>query len=152
VDPANGGGKIDMKQNWNWSLWIGFVFVLVALFSYNFFVQFPVTRDFPWANSSLFGIGGILLVTGLVRAFGRPQAYRGKIFGSIFALLSLAGFSLFAYGAFYLVRQLPTSTSAPRVGEKAPEFALPDQNSKQVALASLLSGKGALLIFYRGHW
>jgi len=141
-----------MKRNWNWSLWIGFVFVLVALFSYNFFVQFPVTRDFPWANFLLFGVGGILLVTGLVRAFGRPQAYRGKILGSIFALMSLAGFSLFAYGAFYLVRQLPTSTSAPRVGEKAPEFALPDQNSKQVALADLLSGKGALLIFYRGHW
>jgi hypothetical protein len=141
-----------MKRNWNWSLWIGFVFVLVALFSYNFFVQFPVTRDFPWANFLLFGVGGILLVTGLVRAFGRPQAYRGKILGSIFALLSLAGFSLFAYGAFYLVRQLPTSTSAPRVGEKAPEFALPDQNSKQVALADLLSSKGALLIFYRGHW
>jgi peroxiredoxin len=40
----------------------------------------------------------------------------------------------------------------PRVGEKAPEFALPDQNRKQVALADLLSGKGALLIFYRGHW
>lgn len=141
-----------MKRNWNWSLWIGFVFVLVALFSYNFFVQFPVTRDFPWANFLLFGVGGILLVTGLVRAFGRAQAYRGKILGSIFALLSLAGFSLFAYGAFYLVRQLPTSTSAPRVGEKAPEFALPDQNSKQVALADLLSSKGALLIFYRGHW
>jgi hypothetical protein len=152
VDPANGGGKIYMKRYWNWSLWIGFVFVLVALFSYNFFVQFPVTRDFPWANFFLFGIGGILLVTGLVRAFGRPRAYRGKIFGSILALLSLAGFSLFAYGALYLVRQLPTSTSAPRVGEKAPEFALPDQNSKQVALADLLSGKGALLIFYRGHW
>jgi hypothetical protein len=62
VDPANGGAKIDMKRNWNWSLWIGFVFVLVVLFSYNFFVQFPVTRDFPWANFLLFGVGGILLV------------------------------------------------------------------------------------------
>jgi hypothetical protein len=140
------------KKSWNWWLWIGFLFALSGFFSYTLFAQFPITRDFPWANLLLFGVGGILLVTGLVRAFGRPQAYRGKIFGSIFALLSLAGFSLFAYGAFYLVRQLPTSTSAPRVGEKAPEFALPDQNGKQVALADLLSGKAALLIFYRGHW
>jgi hypothetical protein len=25
VDPANGGGKIDMKRKWNWPIWIGFV-------------------------------------------------------------------------------------------------------------------------------
>lgn len=152
MDPANGDGKIDMKGNWNWSLWIGFVFVLVGLFSYEFFVQFPITRDFPWANVLLFGIGGILLVTGLVRAFGRPQLYRGKVFGSIFTVLSLLSFAFSAYGTFYLVRQVPASTSAPRVGEKAPEFTLLDQRGKQVALADLLSGKGALLIFYRGHW
>jgi hypothetical protein len=152
VDLANGLGKIDMKRKWNWSLWIGFIFVLAGLFSFEFFVQFPITRDFPWANLLLFCVGGILLVTGLVRAFGKPQLYRGKIFGSIFALVSVLAFSLFAYGAFYLARQLPASTSAPRVGERAPEFTLPDQDGKQVALADLISPKGAVLIFYRGHW
>jgi hypothetical protein len=141
-----------MKQKWNWPLWAGFLFVVAGLFSYTFFAQFPITRDFPWANLLLFAVGGILLVAGLVRAFGRPQLYRGKVFGSIFVVLSLLGFALFAYGAFYLVRQVPASTSAPRVGEKAPEFALPDQNNKQVALADLISPKGAVLIFYRGHW
>ena len=141
-----------MKRKWNWPLWAGFPFVVVGLFSYTFFAQFPITRDFPWANLLLFAVAGILLVAGLVRAFGRPQLYRGKVFGSIFVVLSLLGFALFAYGAFYLVRQVPASTSAPRVGEKAPEFALPDQNGKQVALADLISPKGAVLIFYRGHW
>jgi len=141
-----------MKRKWNLPLWLGLIFVLAALFSFEFFVQFPITRDFPWANLLLFGVGGIFLVAGLVRAFGKPQVYRGKVFGSIFALLSLLGFSFFAYGAFYLVRQVPASTSAPRVGEKAPEFTLPDQNGKQVALADLLAGRAALLIFYRGHW
>lgn len=141
-----------MKRNWNWSLWIGFLFVVVGLFSYEFFVQFPITRDFPWANLLLFAVGGILLVTGLVRAFGKPQLYRGKIFGPIVALLSLLIFGFFAYELFYVVRQVPASTSAPRVGEKAPEFALPDQDGKQVALADLISPKGAVLIFYRGHW
>jgi hypothetical protein len=152
VDPADGGGKIDMKRKWNLPLWLGFVFVVVGLFSYVFFAQFAITRDFPWANLLLFGVGGILLVTGLVRAFGKPHLYRGKIAGPILALLSLLIFSLFAYELFYVLRQVPASTSAPRVGEKAPEFALPDQNGKQVALADLLAGKAALLIFYRGHW
>jgi len=127
--------------------------VVAGLFTYGIFAQFPVTRDFPWVNLLLFGTGGIFLVLGLARAFGRPQVYRGKIFGPILAVLSLLAFALFGYGAFYLVRQMPVSAGAPRVGEKAPEFTLPDQNGKPVALANLLSGsRGAVLIFYRGHW
>ena len=142
-----------MKRRWNWALWLGFIFVAAGFITYPFFVLFPVTRDFPWANLLLFGTGGILLVLGLARAFGRPQLYRGKIFGSILAILSLLAFALFGYGAFYFVRQMPASAGAPRVGEKAPEFTLPDQNGKLVALPDLLSGgRGAVLIFYRGHW
>ena len=111
-----------------------------------------MTRDFPWANLLLFGIGAILLLVGLFRAFGRPQLYRGKIFGSIFAAISFLLFAFFAYEIFYVLRQVPISAQAPRVGEKAPEFTLSDQNGKSVALVDLLSPNGAVLIFYRGHW
>lgn len=143
-----------MKRNWNWPLWVGFLFALAGFFSYAFLAQFPVTRDFPWANFLMFAIGGLLLVVGLMRAFGKPQLYRGKVFGTIFAVFALLGFSLFAYGVFYLVRQVPASAGAPRVGQKAPEFTLPDQDGKPVALADLIAapGKGAVLIFYRGFW
>jgi hypothetical protein len=61
-------------------------------------------------------------------------------------------FAFFAYVTFYVLKQVPLSAQAPRVGEKAPEFSLPDQSGKQVALADLLSPNGAVLIFYRGHW
>jgi hypothetical protein len=142
-----------MKRNWNWSSWIGFLFVLAGFLTYPFFTQFPATRDFPWANFLLFGIGGVLLLIGVVRAFGKPKLYRGKVFGSIFAVLSVIVFSLFAYLIFFELKQVPASSGAPKVGQKAPEFSLPDQNNKPVALADLLSGsKGAVLIFYRGFW
>ena len=111
-----------------------------------------MTRDFPWANLLLFGIGATLLLVGLFRAFGRPQVYRGKVFGSIFATISLFLFAFFAYEIFYVLRQVPISAQAPRVGAKAPEFLLPDQNGKSVVLGDLLSPNGAELIFYRGHW
>jgi drug/metabolite transporter (DMT)-like permease len=142
-----------MKKSWNWSLWIGFLCVLAGLFSFPFFVQFPITRDFPWVNLLLFAIGAVLLGVGLFRAFRHPTTHRGKVFGSILALLALAGFGLFAYGVFYLGHQLPVSTGAPKLGQRAPDFSLPDQNGKPVALADLTSaGHGAILIFYRGHW
>lgn len=142
-----------MKKRWNWSVWLGFLFVLAGLLSYPFFARFPITRDFPWASLLLFCFGGILLLAGLVRAFGRPQLYRGKIFASIFAVLSLCIFALFAYSVFYELRQVPASTGAPHIGQKAPEFILPDRNDKPMALADLVSGaKTVVLIFYRGFW
>jgi hypothetical protein len=119
------------------------------------FVRFPITRDFPWANLLLFAIGGVLLVMGLVRAYGQPTRYRGKIFGPILTVLSVLIFALFAYALFYVVRQMPASASAPRVGDKAPHFSLIDQNGRSVALDDMLNSAGTravLLIFYRGYW
>jgi hypothetical protein len=152
----------NVKKRWNWSLWVGFLFVLVGFLSYPFFARFPVTRDYPWANFLLFGVGGIFLLVGLVRAFGKPQLYRGKIVGALLAGLSVIVFGFFSYLIFYELRQLPSSTAAPRVGEKAPEFTLPDRDNNQVALADLLSAPASsastakanamLLIFYRGFW
>ena len=142
-----------MKRKWNWPLWVGIAVAVGGLFSYEFFARYPITRDFPWANLLLFGIGSALLIVGLFRAFGRPQLYRGKIFGSIFAAITLFFFAFFSYAIFYVLRQVPLSAHAPRVGEKAPEFTLVDQNGRSVALADLLSGsRAAVLIFYRGFW
>jgi len=134
-------------------LWIGFIFALAGFLSYTFFAQFPITRDFPWANLLLFAVGGILLVMGLFRSFGKPQVYRGKILGPILATLAVLIFGLFSYVVFYELRQVPPSTGAPRVGQKAPDFTLPDQDGKDVTLSNLVSGsKAVALIFYRGFW
>jgi hypothetical protein len=117
------------------AIWIGFIIAVGGLFSYEFFAQFPITRDFPWANLLLFCVGAILLGLGLLRAFGQPQLYRGKICGPIFTTVALLVSAFFAYGTFYVVRQLPASAAAPCVGQKAPDFTLPDQNGRPVALA-----------------
>ena len=150
-----------MKRSWNGWLWWGFLLVLAGLFSYvPVFAVFPVTRDFPWVNLLLMGAGLVLLGVGLVRAFRKPQRYRGRVFGTGMAVLAIVGTGFFCWGILYKARQLPASASAPRIGQKAPEFTLPDQDGKPVALADLLSSAAgntakpgaALLIFYRGHW
>jgi hypothetical protein len=71
-----------------------------GLFTYEYFVRFPITRDFPWANLLLFGIGAVLSAVGVFRAVGRPQIRRGKLFGSIFIAIAFVLFSFFAYEIF----------------------------------------------------
>jgi hypothetical protein len=112
-------------------------------------------------NFLLFVAGIALLILGLNRAFGRPEQYRGKIAGPILSLASLIAAGSFCFVIFYLSKQLPVSAGAPRIGEKAPDFALPDSNNNMVSLSSLLTTplagsnappKGVLLVFYRGYW
>ena len=92
-------------------------------------------------------------MVGLFRAFGKAQVYRGKIFGPILATLAILMFGLFSYVLFYELREVPPSTAAPRVGQKAPDFTLPDQDGKDVALSELFGrSKAVALIFYRGFW
>lgn len=141
------------KKSWNLSLWTGFLFALAGFLSYTFFAQFPITRDFPWANLLLFAVGGVLLVLGLFRGFGKPRVYRGQIFGPVLATLGILMLGLFSYIFFYALRQLPPSTGAPRIGQKAPEFILSDQDGKDVSIRDLVSrSKAVALIFYRGFW
>ena len=142
-----------MKRSWNGFVWAGFAVVLLAAFSFLFLVRFPATRDFPWVNLLLFGVGLVLLAAGLRRAFLQSDRYRGKVSGPVLSLLSLAMFGLFCYGIFVLATDIPSASGAPRPGTPAPDFTLSDAAGKPVALSELVKkNRAVLLIFYRGYW
>src|SRR5947208_6581584 len=127
-----------MKARWNWLVWAGFAVALLAAFSYiPFFSRFPVSRDFPWANLLLFVFAGCLLAVGVRRAFTQPERYRGKISGSILAVLSVMIFALFSVGMYYASRSLPMGATVLRAGQQAPDFSLTDADGKAVTLAQL---------------
>jgi peroxiredoxin len=42
--------------------------------------------------------------------------------------------------------------TALKVGDKAPDFSLPNGDGKEVKLSDLTSRSPVLLIFYRGYW
>ena len=143
-----------MKRSRNILIWVGFAIVLIALVSYiPFFALFPVTRDIPWANYLLFLLGGGLLAVGLRRAFRDSARYRGKVSGSVLALLSALLFAFFVVSVTYFSKQLPAAGTALGVGQKAPAFVLLDTAGKQASSADLLKNhNGLVLIFYRGYW
>ena len=150
-----------VKRSWNALLWIGFLLVVAAPVSYFlFFVRFPVTRDVPWAPLPMFAAGLAAIALGAKRALREPWMYRGRIAGPILMVLGVAVCGLFVVGMFVAARRLPASGGAPRVGQAAPDFTLPDQDGGEVTLSKLFrpdSGAAAapravLLIFYRGYW
>jgi hypothetical protein len=146
------------KKQTNFALWLGLLItVLGVLSNLLYFFKVPAAA-LPWLNLTLPSIGLIFLLLGVVRAFGQSQIYRGKIWGSIAAGLA----ALFLAGSAWLfvqVRNVPHSVGAPQVGQRVPDFTLPDSNGQPVALAHLfaaspgvLQPKAVLLVFYRGYW
>jgi hypothetical protein len=149
------------KRHPNAALWLGCLIALFAFLSYiPIFAKYPSTRDMPWANFLFFALALVFLFVGLRRAFGQSNLYRGKIASPILTTISVAALVFFCVSIFSLGKHLPPSTQAPKVGQKAPDFALADTSGATVTLASLLSTpitasqptKGVVLIFYRGYW
>ncbi len=154
----------EKTNQFNWQIWAGFVLSFVASISYPFlFVNWPLTRDFPWVTLLLYGVAAALLVIGVKRAFAAGRSRKAKVAASILTMLSVVIMGLFLFSILIAARWLPTSAGAPQVGQKAPDFSLTDSAGKTVTLADLLSTpitgaanaakpKGVLLIFYRGYW
>jgi hypothetical protein len=152
-----------MARQRNFLPLIGLLVSGFALASYPLlFSRFPATRDVPWVSWLFFALGLGLVGAGIVRAYRSPERWRGKVLGPVLGVLSLAVLGLFLFMTMIYARQLPASAGAPKVGEKAPDFTLPDSQGRPVRLYSLLGspdggapgapGTWVILIFYRGYW
>jgi len=128
-------------------VWSGLVLCIIAFLSYYmFFARFIPTRDVPWVPFALFAVAAWLLISGWRQA-------RRKILASIGVVLGFLVIGLFTYLVTVFSRDLPVAAAAPRVGQKAPDFALPDTQGRPVSLSQTLAGSnGVLLVFYRGYW
>jgi len=164
------------EQRRNWAPWLALLFVLavIGLNVAALFLNMPGQWLVPWL-SLLFGFAGMVWgVKGVWRVFRQSHLYGGKITCCIVGALALLLFALVVIGQFH-ARDLPASTGAPKVGQKAPDFTLSDSNGSKVSLGQMLNPaqnagamgseaaktnaagnsmapRAVLLIFYRGYW
>lgn len=145
----------------NTAPWWGLLFAVAALgCNAAFFVNAPLQRIFPWLSLLLALAALGFLVMGLRLMIVRPNVQRGKILSIVVIVIALLPAALSLLG-FVGTRKLPSAAEAPQVGQKVPDFTLPDTSGKPVSLDQLLAGSGdsqvrapkaVLLIFYRGYW
>lgn len=139
--------------------WVGLLLaVLGALSNMLPFTGFPAA-PVPWISLVLSVTGFAVVLFGLWRVFGQSTVYKGKLSASVaagFSLLFVAGAVVFFWGA----RHIPAeSAAAPQVGQRVPDFTLPDSTGHSVSLTQLFSSsagkeppRALLLVFYRGYW
>jgi hypothetical protein len=116
---------------------------------------------FTWVALILPILSVVVLLVGVVRAFSQPLVFGGKVSGTIVTVIAVLLGALSTFG-FVHARELPASSAAPKVGQKAPDFTLTNTSGQQVTLSQLLSTpvdaasgkapKAVLLVFYRGYW
>ena len=142
----------------HWAIWLGLLLTALGIAGNVLSVSRLSTVAFTWLIVAAAVLGAILLVAGVVPAFRHPQQYSGKLWGTVLAALSLL---LCAVSVVFFVftRHLPRSAGAPQMGQRVPEFTLPNSSGQPVSLSQLLAGapgapppKGVLLVFYRGYW
>ncbi len=129
------------KRRAGWLVLAGLAPIVASVPLYMACIDNPLCRSTAWPTFLLAGVGLLVCVRAAVidrRAFVR---------GGAAVSVGLVGFFVYA---FFVLAALPRPADATPVS--APDFTLPDQDGKPVALAEIRAGGPAMLVFYRGHW
>jgi len=134
------------------AVWGGLAIAFVGVISYFlYFAQFPSLRDVPWVNLPVAWFGAILAGAGGWQVLRRGRGVVGKGLAGVGFLLAFGLAGLFSWYVFSFSYHLPESAEAAAVQAVAPDFALLDQDDREVSLSDF-RGKNVVLVFYRGFW
>jgi len=146
------------KPRTNSLLWLGLIAAFAAaLCNFVFFLNPPAQSAIPWLSLALAALAIIFLALGAKNLFARPRTIAARIFGVVVVLFSLL-LSIGSIFGFFRARAVPPSTDSPQIGQKVPDFTLPDTHNAPVSLTQLFAPsatpapRAVLLIFYRGYW
>ena len=121
------------------------VFAIGAVAAYALLLRVAAVRNHPEGYVFAFALATALAALAVARARGRR--WPAWLALGVCSLLLVAG----AWFNFVVAR-VPDSPTALRVGERPPDFTLPDAIGRTVSLADYRGQKAVVLLFYRGYW
>jgi hypothetical protein len=124
---------------------ISVLLAIGAVVAYVLLLRVPVVRNHPEGYVAAFALATGLAVLALGRA--RVRRWPAWLALGLSSLLLVAG----AWFNFVAAR-VPVTPTAFRVGERPPDFTLPDAAGRPVTLRDYRGRKPVVLVFYRGYW
>jgi cytochrome oxidase Cu insertion factor (SCO1/SenC/PrrC family) len=121
------------------------VVAIGALAAYVLLLRVAVVRNHPEGYVVAFALATALAALAVVRA--RARRWPAWLALGLSSLLLVGG----AWFNFVAAR-VPDTPTALRVGERPPDFTLPDAAGQPISLADYRGKKPVVLVFYRGYW
>ncbi len=116
-----------------------------AIAAYVLLIRVAIVRNHPEGYVIAAALGTALAALAVVRA--RVRRWPAWLALGLTSLLLVGG----AWFNFVLAR-IPDTPTTLRVGERPPDFTLPDAAGRPVSLAGYRGKKPVVLVFYRGYW
>jgi len=116
-----------------------------AVAGYTSLLRIAMVRNHPEGYVIAFALATALATLAVARA--RSRRWIAWLALGFSSLLLVAGAWFNFVGA-----RVPDTPSALRVGERPPDFTLPDASGRPVSLADYRGRKPVVLVFYRGYW
>jgi hypothetical protein len=124
---------------------LSLVVAIGAVAAYVLLFPVAVVRNHPEGYVVAFTLATALAALAVVRA--RARRWPSWLALGLSSLLLVAGAWFNFVGA-----RVPDTPTALRVGERPPNFRLPDAAGRPVSLADYRGKKPVVLVFYRGYW
>ena len=121
------------------------VVAIGAVAAYVLLLRVAGIRNHPEGYVVAFALATALAAVAVARARGRRWPAWLALGLSSLLLLAGAWFN-------FVVARVPVTPTALRMGERPPDFTLPDATGRPVSLADYRGKKPVVIIFYRGYW
>jgi hypothetical protein len=121
------------------------VVAIGAVAAYALSLRVALVRNHPEGYVVAFAVATALAAAAVVRA--RRRRWPAWLALGLTSVM-LAGGAWFNFVA----ARVPDTPTSLRVGERPPDFTLPDASGRSVSLADYRGKKPVVLVFYRGYW
>jgi hypothetical protein len=116
-----------------------------AVAAYLLLFRVAIIRNHPEGYVIAFALAAARAALGVARAQRRRWP--------AWLVLGFMGLVLVAGAWFnFVAARVPATPTALHVGERAPDFTLPDATGRPVSLADYRGKKPVVIVFYRGYW